>query len=329
MFARYVAFPHDGARLAVAIWTMHTHTLDAFESSPRLAAAQPREGQRKDPTARGASRCSSSNPIHTINVSAAALFRMVASDNRPTLLLDEADTYLGGVAAKQHEDLRGLINAGHRRGAVAYRCDVAGKKVKVEEFPAFAAVALAGIGDLPDTIMDRAIVIPMRRRGPARSSNHYGNASPGSTPTRCSPSSSHWAADAIKRLDGAWPEMPDGIIDRAADVWEPILAIADLAGEPWADRARQAAVDLNAARNVRDPSLGVQLLGDCRRMFADKDVDRFTTEALIEALNALDESPWGDLRGDRSTPEDSPAGSASTTSGPATTASPKAPGRAT
>src|SRR4029077_5677244 len=104
-------------------------------------------------------------PLHTVNVSAAALFRKVAEGDA-TLLLDGADTYLGHKTPQQHEELRGLVNAGHRRGAVAYRCDISGRGVKVEEFPASAPVALAGIGDLPDTILDRAIVIAMKRRAP-------------------------------------------------------------------------------------------------------------------------------------------------------------------
>ncbi len=81
-------------------------------------------------------------------------------------MLDECDTYLGVVIAKQHEELRGLINAGHRRGATVYRGEVAGKAVNVVEFPAFAACALAGIGDLPDTILDRSVIIAMKRRAP-------------------------------------------------------------------------------------------------------------------------------------------------------------------
>ena len=73
-------------------------------------------------------------PMHAVNMSAAALYRVVA-DRQPTLLLDEADTYLGNTVAKQHEDIRGLINAGHRRGAMIYRGEVSGKAVSVVEFP--------------------------------------------------------------------------------------------------------------------------------------------------------------------------------------------------
>ena len=128
--------------------------------------------------------------MHTVNLSAAALFRKV-SEGRCTLLLDEADTYLGTRVAKDHEDLRGLVNAGHRRGAVAYRC-VIDKGVRVEEFPAFCPVALAGIGDLPDTILDRSVVVAMKRRAPGE---HV-------EPFRHSPGIP-WSADALRR--GARP----------------------------------------------------------------------------------------------------------------------------
>ena len=107
-------------------------------------------------------------PVHSVNMSAAALFRLVAADpdRPPTLLLDEADTYLGNKVAKQHEDIRGLVNAGHRRGAMAYRAEVRGNQVAVVAYPAFAACALAGIGELPDTILDRSLIVPMKRRAP-------------------------------------------------------------------------------------------------------------------------------------------------------------------
>ena len=127
----------------------------------------------------------------------------------------------------------------------------------------------------------------------------------------------------------AWPDMPDGIIDRAADVWEPLLAVADLVGGDWPDRARHAAVALNAARAERDPSLGVQLLADCRRIFTDRDVDRLTTEDLLDALSTSTSHRGATCAASRSTPAASPAASASTTCDPATTASTTAPARAT
>jgi hypothetical protein len=242
----------------------------------------------------------------------AALYRLV-DERQPTLLLDEADTYLGNVIAKQHEELRGLINAGHRRGATVYRGEVAGKSVKVVEFPAFAACALAGIGDLPDTILDRSIIVAMKRGSPDEHVESFRERLARPAADKLRERIAEWAAVHTAALEGAWPEMPASIIDRAADVWEPLIAVADLAGGHWMVRARYAAVALNDARAERDPSLGVQLLGDCRRLFAEFDVDRLTTEKLLEALHSLEESPWADLRGNPLTREASPNASASTT----------------
>ena len=74
--------------------------------------------------------------------------------------MDEADTIFGGKNAEANEDLRGLLNAGHQRNRPAIRWDA------LETIPTFAMAALAGIGAMPDTIEDRAVVIRMRRRAP-------------------------------------------------------------------------------------------------------------------------------------------------------------------
>ncbi len=106
-------------------------------------------------------------PVEAVNVTPAYLFRKVGADEaKPTILFDEIDTVFG-PKAKENEEIRGLLNAGHRRGAVAGRCVVHGKTVTTEEIPAYCAVALAGLGWLPDTILTRAVIIRMRRRGPS------------------------------------------------------------------------------------------------------------------------------------------------------------------
>lgn len=108
-------------------------------------------------------------PVEAINVTPAYLFRKVAAEaGRPTILFDEIDTVFG-PRAKDNEEIRGLLNAGHRRGTVAGRCVVRGKIIETEEIPAYGAVALAGLGGLPDTIITRAVVVRMRRRAPDES----------------------------------------------------------------------------------------------------------------------------------------------------------------
>lgn len=292
---RYVVFPSDGARHAVVLWVLHCHALGAFESTPRLSFLSPEKGSGKTRALEILSLVTPS-PMHAVNMSAAALYRVVA-DRQPTLLLDEADTYLGATVAKQHEDIRGLINAGHRRGAMTYRGEVSGKTVGVVEFPAFAACALAGIGDLPDTILDRSIIIAMKRRALHEQIEAFRERLVRPQADALRERLEAWAELHLAELQAAWPEMPDGIVDRAADVWEPLIAIADAVGGEWPTLARLAAVNLNNARAERDPSLGIQLLTDCHRLFTDRDADRLTTETLVEALVELEESTWGDLRG--------------------------------
>jgi hypothetical protein len=148
-----------------------------------------------------------------------------------------------------------------------------------------AAAVGVGAERRPTLLLDEADVEPFRERLVRDEADELRNRL------------ARWAAVAGLELVDAWPDMPPGIIDRAADVWEPLVAVADYAGGHWPERARSACMVLNAQRQQRDPSLGVQLLADCRRLYTGRSVDRMTTETLIDALVALDESPWGELRG--------------------------------
>lgn len=289
--ARYVAFPSPAARDATALWAAHTHCLDAFESTPRLAPLSPEKGSGKTRLLEVLDRLVP-HSAHPVNMTPAALFRLVAG-SQATVLMDECDTYFGPRSAKDHEELRGLVNAGHRRGAVAYRC--VGPQQEVRAFPAYAAVALAGIGDLPDTILDRSIVIKMRRRAPHETIEPFRQRHAGPVLAELRERLAAWTKTVTDELADTEPEMPPGLTDRPADVWEPLIAIGDVAGGAWPARARAAAVELNAARQAADPSLGVRLLADLRQVFAV--TDRLWTEDILAVLTKMEEAPWGELRG--------------------------------
>ncbi len=296
MFARFVSFPMDEHRWATAAWVVHCWTIDAFESTPRLAVLSPEKGSGKTRVLE-VIELIVPNPLFTVNISAPALFRKV-SEGSCTLLLDEADTYLAPRVAQNHEDLRGLVNAGHRRGAVAYRAAVGAKGgVTVSEFPAFAPVALAGIGDLPDTILDRSVLIAMKRRSPNDIVEPFRRRKVEREAVELQGWLESWADRHVDTLSEYEPDLPEGIVDRPADVWEPLIAIGDTAGTVWTERIRTAAVTLNTIRQQRDPSYGIQLLTDIRKVFEAMTADRITSEALLEALVAMVDSPWGDLRG--------------------------------
>src|SRR5262249_10901482 len=159
------------------------------------------------------------------------------------------------------EDLRALLNAGHRRGAQVARCVGEGSKLSVKRFPVFAPVALAGIGGLPDTLESRSIVIALKRRAPGEhgADVEYDQADAEGGQLRAA-----LAKCAAANLDAVRKQRPqrvDGVRDRAADNWRALLALAEVAGGEWPELARAAAGELTAGPDD-DQSRGVQLLGD-------------------------------------------------------------------
>ena len=291
---RFVSYPNAHARVAHTLWIAHAHMMEAWESTPRLAFLSPEPGSGKT-RALETTELLVPNPVEAVNVTPAYLFRKVGDPaGMPTILFDEIDTVFG-PKAKDNEEIRGLLNAGHRRGAVAGRCVVRGKIVETEEIPAYCAVALAGLGGLPDTILSRAVVVRMRRRAPDEQVEPFRRRIHGAEGHQLRDELAAWAAAAVAARGTEWPEMPEGIQDRDADVWEPLLAVAESAGGEWLERARAAAVALVKSGKEETASLGVRLLTDLKAVFGDR--EHMTTEDILSALIRIDEAPWGDLKG--------------------------------
>jgi hypothetical protein len=289
---RFVSYPSEAAHVAHTLWIAHAHRMDIWDSTPRLAFLSPEPGSGKS-RALEVTETLVPRPIEAINATPAYIFRKVSDpDGAPTILFDEIDT-LFGAKAKEHEETRGIINAGHRKGAVAGRCVVRGKIIETEELPAYCAVALAGLGNLPGTILTRSIVIRMRRRAPSETIEPYRRRIHAKEGNRLRDLLAGWMG-GLPEIE-TWPAMPDGIEDRNADVWEALLVVADAAGGDWPERARVAAVALVADAKAGTPSLGIRLLSDLRKIFGSS--DGLSTTTIIDALIKLDESPWGDLRG--------------------------------
>jgi Protein of unknown function (DUF3631) len=288
---RFISYPSPEAAVAHVLWIAHAHLMDAWESTPRIAFLSPEPASGKT-RALEVSELLVPRPVEAVNVSPPYLFRKVASDDgAPTILFDEIDTVFG-PRARDNEEIRGLLNAGHRRGAVAGRCVVRGKIVETEEIPAYCAVALAGLGWLPDTLMTRAVVIRMRPRTPTERVEPYRRRLHCADGLALRQRLEVWAESALDAIMGTWPELPAGVQDRAADVWEPLVAVADAAGAAWPGRARAAAVALVGEAMENTPSLGVRLLADLRTIFGQHAAMRTTD--ILNALHALEEAPWSD-----------------------------------
>jgi len=293
---RFVAYPSEAARVAHTLWIAHAHLMDVWESTPRVAFLSPEPGSGKS-RALEVTEPLVPRPVHAVNTTPAYLFRKVSDEaGPPTILYDEIDTVFG-PRAKDNEDIRGMLNAGHRRGATAGRCVIRGKTVDTEELPAYCAVALAGLDDLPDTLMTRSVIVRMRRRAPDEVVEPWRHRRNGPEGESLREQLAAWADTVRESLIGTWPEMPEGIADRDEDVWEALLAVADAAGGQWPERARRSAVALVAASRNRSPSLGVLLLRDLRAVFSDCGESKMSTEDILDRLTSLDESPWANIRG--------------------------------
>lgn len=288
---KYVILPSPEAVDAVALWIAATHAQTAWAHAPRLVIRAPEK------------RCGKSrlldivegtchDPLITVNASPAAVYRAVGTGQPPTLLVDEADTLFGGKNADANEDLRGLLNAGHQRNRPAIRWDAATQRL--EKIPTFAMAALAGIGAMPDTIEDRAVVIRMRRRAPGEKVAPYRHRRDGPALRAIAQQLAGWLHAHLAELEAAEPPMP--VEDRAADTWEPLVAVADLAGGTWPARARKAVTTLTAeADEAGNVSHRIRLLTDIRAAF---DVlgnpAAAPTADLLAVLNGDPEAPWAD-----------------------------------
>lgn len=295
--SRFVAYPAPHALHAHAAWILHTHLADCFDNTPRIAflSAEPGSGKSR---ALEVTEPLVIDPVLTVNVSVSYLFRRIAVEEGaplPTVLFDEVDAVFTKRASESTEEVRGLLNSGYRRGASVGRTVVQGKELRTEEWPSFCPVALAGLDDLPDTLMTRAVVVRMRRRSPSERIEPYRRRVTGAESAALRAEITRWADQVRPGMLDVWPELPEGITDRNADVWEPLIAVADAAGGPWPELLRAAAVEMVAEQGQRPPTVGIRLLADIRTVMAEHPVMR--TSDLLAALHGMDTAPWGSMLG--------------------------------
>jgi len=282
----HVALP-EHASLGIALWVLHTYSFDAFLNSPRLAIISP-EKQCGKTTLLCLLQELVQRPLPSANVTMSVVFRAI-DRYRPTLLIDEADTFLSGK-----EDLRGILNSGHSK-RMAHVLRAVGEDNEPVRFTTWAPVAIAAIKNIPDTLMDRSVIIRMRRRLPEETV----------LPMRgkalerlldLARQMMRWSADQQERLAQADPDMPEGLSDRACDNWRPLIALADAAGGQWPELARAAAVALCKRTDEDDISPGEQVLADMLAFMAEQDCDRVSSDEIVDALLAREDRPWNEYR---------------------------------
>jgi len=269
----------------MAAWAVHTHCFALFRHSPRLALTSPEKRCGKT-TLLDTMALVCCKQLPTANVTAAAVFRTIEAAG-PTMLIDEADTFLW-----DNDDLRGILNAGHKRGGQVIRC--VGDDAEPRAFAVFAPAVIAAIGHLPGTIEDRSIEVRMKRATRAERPEPLraaAEAEGAELAQRCA----RWVADNADQLRDADPALPTSMFNRAADNWRPLFAIAEAAAGGWPERLAKAAVAL-APDDTDAEGRGVRLLADIKAIFDERETDKLASADLCEALAADATSPWADYK---------------------------------
>lgn len=276
---RYVVMTGMAAD-ACALWVLHTFLLNCFGISPRLAVTSPEKGCGKttllDVLANLVMR-----PLPTANATASVVFRVVEM-MQPTLLIDEADTFLS-----DKEELRGILNSGHRRGGAVIRS--VGEDFQPRVFSTYSACAIALIGKLPPTLADRSVSIELRRRRSDEPIETF-RFDRVEHLDELARKAMRWAQDNEGAVRDRDPDIPAGVHNRVADNWRPLLAIADVVGGEWGERARRAI----GASVSSEQSIRTLLLGDIRAIFSERGLDRMASAELVDALVAIEGRPWAE-----------------------------------
>ncbi len=294
---RFLRLPEHAA-LPISLWAIATHCFQKFDTFVYLLLTSP------------APRCGKTRglevlelivrePLRTSNISEAALFRVV-EDKQPTLMIDEAES-LGGKSERA-EALRGLLNAGHRRGAVALRC--APDRVTVLPFATFCPKMVAGLGEFPATLRDRSLHIEMQRRSPSEKVARFNFSRVKPDGDMLTARISRWVTQNSGRIAEVYAsaELPF-VEDREEENWGPLFAVLAVSDPSRMAELRGHALALGAAKAEAEPeqSLSVRLLSDIRDVLRP-DEEAIPTAELLARLRQAEGTPWY-VESERARPE--------------------------
>jgi len=323
LLERHVVLP-TWASETLALWVLHTYAFELRDVSTYLGIESPEKRCGKT-TLLGVLNRLTNRPVPAANISSSAFFRVI-EEMRPTLLIDEADTFL-----RTNDELRGILNAGYARDtayvvrvtqtdAIQEPCSsrreealsstypltlnprtsdcpvrVGHSPVRVgpslRHFSCWCPKVMAAIGRLPETLADRCIVIRMQRKTIHEECERLRNLDT----SHLREQFTRFVEQNANAIATARPAIPESLNDRAADIWEPLLALADIAGGDWPAKARRAAEGLTASGHGRSP-IGA-LLFDIYAGIARKESERIFSRDLVDWLNGFTDRPWLDLPG--------------------------------
>jgi hypothetical protein len=297
-YGRYVVFPSPAAQDVLALWTAHTYLIDDADTTLYISVTSPEKESGKSRVLETAGLLVA-NPWYVESLTEAVLFRKIHADH-PTVLLDETDRLWSN--RERADAVVAVLNGGYRRGIAVPRMVGPGTAMRVQEFDVFGPKMFAGIDKLPDTLASRSVPIRLDRRLPDQPIQdlRLREATVAAEPVVGALQA--WIASIDRgELRAARPEVPAELSDRQADAWEPLIAIADAAGDEWPRRARAAAVELHSGQRLDvQASVGEATLRAVRKVFDETGQETLFTKEILPALIEDEEAPfasWWDPRG--------------------------------
>lgn len=280
----------NGAADAIALWCLFTYAHDCFRTSPRLLAHSPVKRCGKT-TLMSTVSALANRSLMTSNVTTAAIFRLI-DEVHPTLLIDEADTFIHNSA-----EMAGIINSGHSKdGASVVR--LVSDDHKPKRFNTWSPMMIAQIGLPPETIVDRSIAIPMRRKSLSVQLPKLDLVTSADF-QRLKSQAMRWASDNADALYTHGRTLPDFMNDRELDNWQPIFAIAMILGDDWPDRILEASRLLSEASPRQNEAYSEMMIQDIKDIFDHSFVPKIGSLDLVNKLVALEHRPWSEWKNGR------------------------------
>ena len=286
LYERYLVLPY-GASIVLAFWALHTYAVNAFDYSPRLCikSAAPQCGKTQ---LLQLLELTTYSPVNISSITASGIFRTIAAWH-PTLLIDEADTYING-----NNEIRGIVNAGYKRGGKVLRTIATKNDYTTKTFDCYGAMAIAGIGNRDATIMDRSITIVMRRAGPHdRCVEKLRERLVKPQTTQLQSMCMRYMMDNVNAISEIFPDVPNFLNGRKADIWEPLFAIAHHISPDLVSELADAAARL-CPMSVDVETRPIQLLADISQVFENTGADFLATDELLRHLYQFETRPWAD-----------------------------------
>jgi hypothetical protein len=299
---KYLVMP--GLYLTLALWVLATHVFRQFDAFPYIAVVS------------AVKRCGKTRVIEVLQTvvhqpwgstvpSVAALYRKL--ERGVTLLLDEIEFLKGKNQSEITQQIIAVLNAGHRKSGVVSRCD--GPHHDVKDFNVFSPKLFGCIGRLPDTLMDRSIVVQMKRRTKAQPVKRFREALATKEGKMFRDKAALFVkaheADIQETYQASLEKDLEFLSDRDADVWTPLFVMCQVAVPNRLEELKKRAKELSSIKAGADEedSFPLTLLRDIREVWPkeknlldekERPAEKCETSVLIDKLKALEESPWGD-----------------------------------